>query len=84
MSIFDRPQRSFRIEGASDDRGVMKIQVGKMTMSITTIDGQNEVLVTTGNGHTHLAHKQHIQCFSDIIHIFWDVEKIAKLNDNDE
>tara|TARA_R110002074_G_scaffold160473_1_gene317967 strand:+ start:1608 stop:1841 length:234 start_codon:yes stop_codon:yes gene_type:complete len=74
----ENKERSFRLEEAPGG-GVLKVTVGNLVMSVTTIDGQNEVLVYAVNDPSiHVTHKSHVTDFNEIVRVMWNLERLLE------
>lgn len=70
MSIFKKKERAFELTGCLD------IKVGKLTISIATMDGKNQAIVLSESGD-NISEKHDIKDFMDIVHIMWNLERIS-------
>mgnify|MGYP003648133740 CR=1 FL=1 len=66
-------------QNKATESGVLQIGLGNLTLSLTTVDGQNELLVfATDEPKVHILHRQHIVDFNDVVHVMWNLEKLTK------
>lgn len=74
----ENKERSFRLEEAVGG-GVLKVTVGNLVMSVTTIDERNEVLIYAADApNVHITHKAHVTDFNDIVHMIWNLERLLE------
>jgi len=55
--------------------GVLKIEIGNTTLSVTTLDGMNEIVVFSHSGDT-ISERKSVTDFSEVIHMIWNLEKL--------
>ena len=73
--MFDKTPRTFNlVQNKATESGVMKIQIGKLELSITTLDGVNEAVVFSESGDQ--VSQTIFTDFSDVISLFWKLESI--------
>jgi len=73
----DEKKREFKLlENKNHDSGVLRIQVGAMTLSVTTINGINEMVVFSESGDA-ISEVIGVTDFSQVIHMMWNLERIA-------
>lgn len=78
MSVFDKTPRPFEVQmNKATGSGVLKIQIGELELSITTLNGLNEAVVFSKSGD-QIAQRTFAD-FNDVISFFWKLEHI----DND-
>lgn len=56
--------------------GVLQIAIGDNVLSVTTIDGMNEIVVFSKSGDT-ISEKRGVTDFSDVIHQMWNLERLV-------
>ena len=71
MCIRDRFQV---VQNKATESGVMKIQIGKLELSITTLNGVNEVVVFSESGDQ--VSQTTLTDFNDVVSLFWKLEAL--------
>jgi len=61
------------------ESGVLKITIGKLTLSVTTINNRHEAVVFSESGDT-VSQKNGITDFMEVVHIMWNLERLSNLN----
>jgi len=61
-------------QNKATEAGVMKIQIGKLELSITTLNGINEAVVFSESGDQVSETK--FTDFNDVISLFWKLESL--------
>lgn len=56
--------------------GVLQIEIGNTILSVTTIDGLNEIAVFSKDSNDTISEKRAVTDFSDVIHLMWTLEKL--------
>lgn len=72
---FEKTPRPFRVvQNKATESGVMKIQIGKLELSITTLNGVNEVVVFSESGDQ--VSQTTLTDFNDVVSLFWKLEAL--------
>ena len=72
---FEKTPRPFElVQNKATESGVMKIQIGKLELSITTLNGMNEVVVFSESGDQ--VSQTTLTDFNDVISLFWKLEAL--------
>lgn len=72
---FEKTPRPFKVvQNKATESGVMKIQIGKLELSITTLNGVNEVVVFSESGDQ--VSQTVLTDFNDVISLFWKLEAL--------
>lgn len=72
---FEKTPRPFKVvQNKAVESGVMKIQIGKLELSITTLNGVNEVVVFSESGDQ--VSQTALTDFNDVISLFWKLEAL--------
>ena len=77
---FEKTPRPFQVvQNKATESGVMKIQIGKLELSITTLnrlhpDGVNEVVVFSESGDQ--VSQTTLTDFNDVVSLFWKLEAL--------
>ena len=74
MSVFEKSPRPFEVQMNKEHTGVLKIQIGELELSITTLNGINEAVVFSKSGD-QIASRT-FDDFNDVISFFWKLEHI--------
>ena len=75
MSVFEKNPRPFEVQmNKATEAGVLKIQIGELELSITTLNGMNEAVVFSKSGD-QIASRT-FDDFNDVISFFWKLEHI--------
>lgn len=61
---------------AGTKSGVLQITIGDNVLSVTTLDGINEIVVFSKSGDT-ISEKRGVTDFSDVIHQMWNLERLV-------
>lgn len=64
------------MQNTATESGVLQITIGDNVLSVTTIDGMNEIVVFSKSGDT-IAEKKAVTDFSDVIHQMWNLERLV-------
>lgn len=56
--------------------GVLKIAIGNLTLSVTTINNRHEAVVFSESGDT-VSQKNGITDFMEVVHIMWNLERLS-------
>ena len=62
------------VQNKATESGVMKIQIGKLELSITTLNGVNEVVVFSESGDQ--VSQTTLTDFNDVVSLFWKLEAL--------
>tara|TARA_Y100000310_G_C20030229_1_gene511451 strand:+ start:300 stop:533 length:234 start_codon:yes stop_codon:yes gene_type:complete len=72
---FEKTPRPFKVvQNKATESGVMKIQIGKLELSITTLNGVNEVVVFSESGDQ--VSQTTLTDFNDVVSLFWKLEAL--------
>lgn len=72
---FEKTPRPFKVvQNKATESGVMKIQIGKLELSITTLNGMNEVVVFSESGDQ--VSQTTLTDFNDVVSLFWKLEAL--------
>tara|TARA_R100001510_G_C7650694_1_gene208224 strand:+ start:1627 stop:1860 length:234 start_codon:yes stop_codon:yes gene_type:complete len=72
---FEKAPRPFQVvQNKATESGVMKIQIGKLELSITTLNGVNEVVVFSESGDQVSETK--LTDFNEVVSLFWKLEAL--------
>ena len=72
---FEKTPRPFKVvQNKAAETGVMKIQIGKLELSITTLNGVNEVVVFSESGDQVSETK--LTDFNEVVSLFWKLEAL--------
>lgn len=75
MSAFEKTPRPFKVVmNKATNSGVLKIQIGELELSITTLDGNNEAVVFSKSGD-QIAERRFTD-FNEVVSFFWKLEHI--------
>ena len=75
MSMFDKTPRHFSVtQNKATEAGVIKIQIGKLELSITTLNGKNEAVVFSESGDQ--ISEATFTDFNEVISLFWKLESL--------
>lgn len=70
-------KRGFSLsQNTATKSGVLQITIGDNILSVTTLDGMNEIVVFSKSGDT-IAEKKAVTDFSDVIHQMWNLERLV-------
>jgi len=76
MSLLEKKVRPFEVEmNNAAKSGVLKVKVGTLTISVTTIDGLNEIAVFSGSNTVMT--KRGVEDFGEVISTLWNVERLV-------
>ena len=72
---FEKTPRPFQVvQNKATESGGMKIQIGKLELSITTLNGVNEVVVFSESGDQ--VSQTTLTDFNDVVSLFWKLEAL--------
>jgi|DEB0MinimDraft_6_1074348.scaffolds.fasta_scaffold00191_12 hypothetical protein len=61
---------------AGTKSGVLQIEVGNTILSVTTINGVNEMVVFSKDSNDTITERKAVTDFSDVIHMIWNLERL--------
>lgn len=70
-------KRGFSLmQNTATESGVLQITIGDNILSVTTLNGFNEMVVFSKSGDT-IAQKVGVTDFSEVIHQMWNLERLV-------